>query len=72
MGGSESMHIGGSEPMHWFIIIILLVLVAVPFARILQRTGHSMWWVIAFVIPGITLIALWVLAFARWPAVDRQ
>lgn len=58
--------------LDWIIFVIAVVVVGVPFGRILQRTGHSMWWVIAFFIPGISIVALWVLAFVRWPAVDRS
>ena len=56
---------------HWIVILLVVVLLGVPYWRILHRTGHSTWWVIAFLIPGIGLIALWVLAFVKWPAVDR-
>lgn len=56
---------------HGLVIVIVLVLAGIPIGRILHRTGHSAWWLIAFLIPGISLIAIWVLAFVKWPAVDR-
>ncbi len=63
---------GGFSLWHWLVILLVLVLVGVPIGRIIRRTGHSAWWVIAFLIPGISLIAIWVLAFVRWPAVDGR
>jgi hypothetical protein len=62
----------GFSVWHWLVILILLFLAGFPIGRIIHRTGHSAWWVIAFLIPGIGLIAIWVLAFVRWPAVDRR
>jgi hypothetical protein len=38
--------------------------------RIIRRTGHSGWWLLAGLIPVLNLIMLWVFAFARWPAID--
>jgi len=32
----------------------------------------NMWWTILAFIPLLNLIGLWVLAFARWPAVDGE
>ena len=32
--------------------------------------GRSGWWVLAFMTPALTLIALYVFAFVRWPAID--
>jgi len=62
----ESLIVG-----HWLIITFFLTLYAIPMAMIVGRTGHSKWWAVAFFIPVFHLIALWVLAFVDWPAVDR-
>lgn len=43
-----------------------------PYARILRRTGHSGWWVLALLIPGVNLAAIWIFAFAEWPALNRK
>ena len=29
------------------------------------------WWTIAFLIPFLNLVALWIFASARWPAIDH-
>jgi hypothetical protein len=46
------------------------MLLAVPIASILHRAGRSRWWTLIAFIPLINLIALWVFAFSRWPAVE--
>jgi len=52
--------------------IAAIILVAVPIARILHRSGRSAWWTILAFVPLLNLIFLWVFAFGRWPAVDSK
>ena len=48
-------------------LIILSVLLAVPFVRILRRAGRSGWWVLLLFIPAVGWLVLpWVIAFMRW------
>jgi len=42
-----------------------------PVAKILKRTGHSPLWCLAFFIPIVAYIGLWIFAFKRWP-IDRK
>ena len=56
---------------HWIILILILVLNGVPIAKILSRAGVSRWWTIAFLVPFLNLVALWIFAYARWPAIER-
>ncbi len=51
--------------------IVVLALVLVPFGRIWMRTGHSSLWALLMLVPVANLVSLWVLAFKKWPAVDR-
>ncbi|WP_084152616.1 hypothetical protein [Burkholderia sp. A1] len=56
-------------------LIALLVFYALflyPYVRILRRTGHSGWWVLLLLIPGVNLAAIWIFAFSEWPAFDRK
>ena len=53
---------------HWLIVIVLMAIYGVPMALILSRAGYSRWWVIVFFVPLANVVALWVFAFARWPA----
>lgn len=52
-------------------LIILSLVFLIPVARILRRTGHSRWWCLLALIPLVNGIGVWVLAFVRWPAVDK-
>ena len=56
---------------HSIILTVFLVLQAIPIAKILDRVGFSKWWTIAFLIPIVSLVTLWIFASARWPAIDR-
>ena len=60
-------------PFSWgeLLLILVLVLNAIPIAKILGRVGLSKWWTIAFLIPIVSLVSLWIFASARWPAIDR-
>lgn len=51
-------------------LTVFLVVVIFPYVRIIQRTGHSGWWVLAGLIPVLNVVMLWAFAFARWPAID--
>jgi hypothetical protein len=50
---------------------ILAVLVLIPVARILHRTGHSRLWCLLAVVPLVNMIGIWILAYVRWPGVDK-
>ena len=56
---------------YWTILAIYLIVTGIPTARILRRTGYSRWWTLLYFIPLVNIVALWVLAYRRWPAVDR-
>ena len=55
----------------FLVAIFWIAAVSVPIVKILQRTGHSPWWTILAFIPLLNLLALWIFAYARWPASDR-
>ncbi len=62
---------GDFSTIHWLIILaVLFGLLGLPIVRILRRTGHSGWWVIALLIPIVNWIGLWVFAYSKWPKVD--
>ena len=52
-------------------ILIILALAVIPYWKIWSRTGHSGAWALLMLVPLANLISLWVLAFKKWPAVDR-
>jgi hypothetical protein len=61
---------------HWIMAItmpiLMILLVGIPVANVLHRTGRSRWWTVLAFIPLLNLIGLWVFAFARWPAVHDK
>jgi len=65
---------------HVQVITILIVLsalgnllvVGIPVARVLYRTGFNPWHALWLVLPVANVIGLWVFAFGRWPIADAQ
>lgn len=56
---------------HWIIVCLALLLLGFPAMRILRRLGFSGWWVILAFLPWANVVALWVLAFIKWPVEER-
>ncbi|MFD2262136.1 hypothetical protein ACFSM5_04500 [Lacibacterium aquatile] len=55
-------------------LVILLPLVILwfwAFVRILNKMGYSGWWSLLTFIPPLSLVALWIVAFADWPSQRR-
>ena len=63
---------GSFSLLHWIIVLFFLFVVGFPVARILGRLGFSKALVVIAFIPLVNWIALWVLAYARWPAVGSE
>lgn len=57
---------------HWLVVILYVVCLVVPCARILRRAGLGRGWAVLAFLPLVNIAALWVFAFVRWPAVDRR
>jgi hypothetical protein len=57
--------------VHWLVILAVLAIFGVPMWKILRRAGHSGWWVIVYFIPLVNILAIWIFAFAPWPALER-
>ena len=38
---------------------------------VLARLGRSPLWILMLLVPGVNVIGIWLLAYARWPRVDR-
>jgi uncharacterized membrane protein YhaH (DUF805 family) len=53
-------------------LIIISLTLLIPIQRILHRTGHSRWWCLLGIVPLANVIGLWLLAFIRWPSVDKS
>ena len=61
-----------SDTLLSIVPLIVLLLVMLPVAKmILQRTGHSRWWVLLALVPIANLGGLWGLAVKPWPKVEQ-
>ena len=54
---------------HILLLLLLGVVTLFPIQQILHRTGHSRWWCLITLPPN--WLGIWVLAFIRWPGVDK-
>jgi hypothetical protein len=48
------------------LVLLYLVIILWPVARICRRTGHSPWLAILAIIPVANVILLWFIALSRW------
>ena len=62
---------GSLSIWQWLFVIFLIVVLSIPISRILTRIGYSKWWTIVYFIPFVNIVGIWILAYSRWPAVDR-
>jgi len=62
---------GELSPIHW-LIVLMLVSLLIPGQQILMRAGRSRWWVFLAFVPLLNFVGLWLFAFCRWPAVDKN
>jgi hypothetical protein len=59
--------------LRWLTVtIVYFAIILPPIARILQRAGFSRWWCLFWAVPLMNIIAVWVLAFVSWPAIDMK
>jgi O-antigen ligase len=63
---------GAFSSVHWVIVFLMLAILGVPFWRIVKRTGMPAALSLLWFVPLVNLVFLWVFAFARWPAMERQ
>ncbi len=61
---------GSFSPIHW-LILLSFALPVFPIWHILKRLGLSPALALLYFLPIGGLIALWVLAYARWPALPN-
>lgn len=58
---------GSFSLFHWIIVFLLVLVVAVPFYRIFKRTGVPPFLAVFAVVPFVSIVFLWVVAFKPWP-----
>jgi hypothetical protein len=52
-------------PAHMLVLGLILI---IPFWQLFSKAGYSGWWSLLMVVPLVNLIALYVLAFSKWPS----
>ncbi len=57
---------------HGLFFVIMIVVFVVPMWKIVSRTGNPGIATLLFFIPLVNIIALWWLAYGRWPAMDEH
>jgi hypothetical protein len=55
---------------HLMILLLVVAVWAIPLYRILGRIGWSRGWTFVALIPPLSMVLLWCIAFGRWNSVD--
>lgn len=57
---------------HWIAFAVMAAAILYPLGLILKRLGFSPFWSILAFVPGVNIIALWVLALAMRAPDDKE
>jgi hypothetical protein len=63
---------GSFSLVHWLILLLYIIVIGVPTAKIIGRLGYSKAWTILAFLPLVNVVALWVLASAKWPNLAKE
>jgi hypothetical protein len=50
------------------VLVITAAVIVWPYSRVLSRLGFSPWLGVLVFVPVVNIIALWLFAYAKWPA----
>lgn len=53
-------------------LIVVSIIVLVPLQQIIHRAGYSRWWCLLWFVPGLNIVGFWLLAYIRWPSLDKS
>lgn len=53
-------------------LLAFALVIGIPATVILGKAGYSRAWAVLMIVPIVGLIALWVFAFAKWPALRKD
>lgn len=59
------------SPIHLTLIVLIAIVLFWPSVRIVQRAGFNPLWALVWFIPFVGMIAMWVFAYAKWPALEN-
>ena len=70
-GAGEGMPMGffGFGPIMWLIFAVVII---IPFWSIFSKAGYSKWFSLLMVVPIVNIVALYFLAFSRWPDLQKR
>ena len=54
------------------VVVLLIILLFWPYAKILSRAGYSPWLVLILLVPIVNVIAIWLFAYANWPNLPNK
>lgn len=63
---------GFSGMNHGLFFLPFLVIFVIPAWRIVSKAGYNGAFSLLLLVPFVNVIALWVFAFAEWPAQGRR
>ena len=63
---------GGLSLWHWVVVLLTLFIFLFPVIKIPRKAGYSGWWVLLWFVPIGNIVALWIFAFAEWPALRER
>jgi hypothetical protein len=46
--------------------MLLSVIVVIPYWKIFSKAGFSPWLALLMIVPGVSVVVLWVVAFSPW------
>jgi len=57
----------------WMLLIISVVIFFYYLiGRIASKAGYNPWWALIVLVPVVNLIMIWIFAFKKWPAIDKN
>jgi hypothetical protein len=57
--------------MRELVIVVAVAAIIWPYCRVVSRAGYSPWLGLLIIVPLVNVIALWVFAYVRWPALPE-
>lgn len=52
--------------------LVMFAVIPICCWKIVEKTGYPAWWSLAFLLPGVNIALLIMLAFGDWPALQAQ
>ena len=53
-------------------VTLFLIFIIAPYWKICSKAGFSRWLSLLIIIPVINMIVIYVIAFSKWPALNKK